>query len=198
MISLKRICGNTIRNNEECNFNSEFSNIVLIKINLYKSYVFPLLVLVFSLINILTFEQVVILLFSIRQSLMAYWFHRRSKMFCFHQYSMPCPDSLVSSLDDMCWFHQSWFHHSLKCLDLCLVSSRQCENLSVSSHVNMFWFHHQSVYENFLFPFHSIFLINVSVYFLHRISTLTQEPFTTKCCGKVVNLWHQKHSVNRA
>lgn len=109
-----------------------------------------------------------------------------------------CPDSLVSSLDDMCWFHQSWFHHSLKCLDLCLVSSRQCENLSVSSHVNMFWFHHQSVYENFLFPFHSIFLINVSVYFLHRISTLTQEPFTTKCCGKVVNLWHQKHSVNRA
>lgn len=69
MITLKRICGNTIRNNEECNFNSEFSNIVLIKINLYKSYyVFPLLVLVFSLINILTFEQVVILLFSIRQS----------------------------------------------------------------------------------------------------------------------------------
>lgn len=106
MISLKRICGNTIRNNEECNFNSEFSNIVLIKINLYKSYyVFPLLVLVFSLINIVTFEQVVILLFSIRQSLMAYWFHRRSKMFV--SINIQCPDSLVSSLDDMCWFHQS-------------------------------------------------------------------------------------------
>lgn len=57
MIILKWICGNIICNNEECYFNFEFLNIVLIKINLYKSYyVFFLLVLVFLFINILIFE----------------------------------------------------------------------------------------------------------------------------------------------
>lgn len=138
MITLKRICGNTIRNNEECNFNSEFSNIVLIKINLYKSYyVFPLLVLVFSLINILTFEQVVILLFSIRQS--GFIADQR----CFVSINTQCP-ALTR-----------WFHHQMICVgfishDFIILLSVLIYVQFHPDNVKTFLFHHMSTCFGFI------------------------------------------------